>query len=268
MPLTDDERQPPRSLLDGVQALACSAFGIASLRHRSALRGLTSDGSAPLIPSMMRKISDNYAQSGASANKDRSRQNWRWCSLQPQISAANVSPEAVLERAVASACERQGQKDWANQVPVASGLVAGAADGRRAIDLVHRHRDGHFEFIELKIASDTPLYAAVEVIGYASLWLIARADPPAHPSELLTADVLDLRVLAPEKYYDGFDLQWLEARLNEEVSSLGWTHGVRLSFAFDVLPAILCVSPTSLGDGDLMQALASRAPLFDKDGAQ
>jgi hypothetical protein len=55
-----------------------------------------------------------------------------------------------------------------------SGLIAGVADGRRAIDLVHQCGRRHFELIEIKIASDKPLYAAVEIIGYGCIGLLAR----------------------------------------------------------------------------------------------
>ena len=82
-----------------------------------------------LVDAIHRTMEANYARGGASANKGRSRENWRWQALQPQISERNRSPEVVLERAVAAACDRLGRTDWANQVPVASGLIASARDG-------------------------------------------------------------------------------------------------------------------------------------------
>jgi hypothetical protein len=258
--------QSPRSLLEGVEAIACSVLAVAALRHRSALRGLTGSEGEGLVQAIFDALADNYRRGGASANKDRSQANWRWCSLQPKISVANPSPEVGLEREIAKACEAAGRMDWANQIPVASGLILGAADRRRAIDLVHRRGDGHFEFIELKIASDTPLYASVEIIGYACLWLLARADPPTRSSELLVADKVDLRVLAPARYYDGFDLEWLETRLDSQAKALGRAHGVHLSFAFDVLPPALCVAGLPDHD-DLLNELAVRAPLFHRPAA-
>ena len=166
----------------------------------------------------------------------------------------------VLERAIALACEGAGATNWANQVPVASGLIKGTADGRRAIDLVQRRSDGAYELIELKIASDTPLYAAFELLGYACLWLLAQGDPPAHEPELLKADCLDLRVLAPKAYYGAFALAALEQSVDHGVRSLGAQFGVRMSFGYDVLPDSLASFPLPSGSV-LLQALAMRVPL-------
>lgn len=206
-------------------------------------------------------VAANYARGGASTNKDRSRQNWRWCILQPQISPHNRSPEVVLERAIASSCLAAGRLDWANQVPVASGLLTGASEGRRAIDLVHQRGDGHFEFIELKIASDTPLYAAIEIVAYACIWLLARNDRPSRPSPLLDADHISLRVLAPSAYYAPFALQAVEAALHRAVSALGTDHGVTFTFGFDVLDERLTSLPPPQGD-TLLSLLAARKPLL------
>jgi hypothetical protein len=182
----------PNSLLDGVEKAAARNLGILNLRHRSALTNLASFDGVTVVHEIFDLISRNYDIAGATENKDRSKQNWRWHSLQPQISRHNRSPEVVVERAIASACLELGRTDWANQIPVASGLVRGAGDGRRAIDLVRRYSAQHFELIELKIASDTPLYAAVEIITYCCLWLIARDDRPSRPSPLLDAKEIQL----------------------------------------------------------------------------
>lgn len=157
----------PTSLIDGVEAAACNALGIKRLRHRSALQSLRLDSGVDLAELVHRIVSSNWSTGRAASNKNRSGQNWRWA-LQPQIGERNRSPEVVLERAIAGACVRGGRIDWANQIPVASGLISGAADGRRALDLAYRSGERRFQLIELKIASDTPLYAAVELLGYAS----------------------------------------------------------------------------------------------------
>jgi len=225
----------PTSLLDGVASAVSDMLGISSVRHKSALQTLRPFDGVTTVQRIYDIIVENYAITGATANKDRSKQNWRWHSLQPQIAAHNRSPEVVVERAVAVACQALGRIDWANQIPVASGLVAGSGDGRRAIDLVRHRGDRHFEFIELKIASDTPLYAALEIVGYMCLWLLARVDRPERPSALLEADRIDLIVLAPTKYYERFSLEGLENAFDEGVRALGTRHGVSLTFAFEVL---------------------------------
>jgi hypothetical protein len=121
----------PKSLIDGVEQVVIEILGITGLRHRSALHRISAFDGTILVEAIHRVIESNYARAGASANKDRSRENWRWQVLQPQISIHNRSPEVVVERAIAAACHRLGRIDWANQVPVASGLIASTRDGRR-----------------------------------------------------------------------------------------------------------------------------------------
>ena len=247
----------PRSLIERVEETVCSALGIASTRHRSAMRDLRVTADQDLVNLIFRTVTDNYERGDAAINRDRSLENWRWQRLQVQIADHNTSPEVVLERAIAAACKRIGRTDWANQVPVASGLIAGAADGRRAIDLVRQCGKRHFELIELKIASDTPLYAAVEIIGYGCIWLLARAYPPSRKSAILEADHVDLRVLAPVNYYARYDLTELETALDRGCRSLGTAQGVTMTFAFHALGEQLVGSLPS-DDGALLAALDRR----------
>jgi hypothetical protein len=111
--------------------------------------------------------------------------------------------------------------------------------------------------IELKIARDTPLYAAVEIIGYGCLWLLARAYPPSLKSAILEADHVDLRVLAPMAYYSRYDLTGLEAALDRGCRALGQAHGVTMTFAFYALDERL-VGSAALDDHTLLAALDSR----------
>lgn len=153
---------------------------------------------------------------------------------QTVLGADNRSPEVLLERAIANACVAVGRNDWSNQVPIASGVVRPSAERRRAIDLVHKLAEGHFEFIELKIASDTPLYAAFEIISYAGVWLLSRREGCGNP--LLEAKRIDLRVLAPAAYYSPYSLGRIEQTLNLELQEYGRRYGAELSFGFEVLP--------------------------------
>jgi hypothetical protein len=247
----------PTSLLQGVEQTVVEILDITSLSHRSALhRILPFDGTA-LVDAIHRTIESNYARSGASANKNRSRENWRWQSLQPQISPHNRSPEVVIERAIAAACHRLGRNDWANQIPVASGLLGKKGDGRRAIDLVRRRGERHFELIELKFASDTPLFAAIEIIEYGCLWLIAHDDKPTRPSALLDADHIDLRVLAPAAYYKKFALKDIEVSLDAGVRALGRRNGTVLTFAFELLDER--IQPDSIPDLETLLACLDHA---------
>ena len=169
----------PKSLLDGVTGEAERLLQVKSLRHRSALQTLGPVDGHVLVHSMYALIKSNYDRGGAHLNKDRSAENWRWPSLIVSKDLERNSAEVRVERAIAAAAVEVGSKNWGNQVPVASGLIRGARDRRRAIDLVRRHTANHFELIELKIASDTPLYAATEVLGYGCLWCVSacKIDP-------------------------------------------------------------------------------------------
>ena len=246
----------PSSLFEGVAAAACSALGIDNLESRRAAARWRPEEATDVAAAMYAVILRNYQLSGASARRDRSRENWRW-SLQSGISAANTSPEVVLERAIARACVESGRDDWANQVPVASGLGSDTGDRRRALDLVRRVGAGHYEFIELKIGSNTPLSAAVELLGYACLWLLARGDPPATARELLKARKVDLRVLAPEAFYRDFPASAAEALLQAGVCRLGAAAGVEMSFAFEVLPSTLTGRSPPSGC-DVLEELSGR----------
>ncbi len=249
-------------LLFGVEAAVCEALGIARLRHRSALMslGMPSTVDVPLI--VYTTVARNWAEGRAAENVNRSGQNWRW-TLQPHISAANRSAEVVLERAIATACVAEGRDDWANQIPVASGLIAGAADRRRAIDLAQRRGERHYELIELKVASDTPLYAAVELLGYVSLWFLARETAPLHAPALLAADRIDLSVLAPSAFYAPFRLAELEQSVATGAQALGDAKDVAVTFAFDVLPDGVAEQPAK--NGSLLDALAERRRLHAAD---
>jgi hypothetical protein len=247
----------PRSLIEGVEEAVRNELKISSSRHRSAMRDLRLTAEQDLVSLIFRTVAGNYERGDAAANRNRSKENWRWQRLQPQIAVHNASAEVVLERRIAAPCARTGRTDWANQIPVASGLIAGAADGRRAIDLVHRSGERHFEAIELKIASDTPLYAAVEIISYGCIWLFARANPPSLKSAILEADRIDLRVLAPVNYYACYDLTELEAAVDRGCRALGEAQGVTITFAFDALDDRL-LGPVTLNDKALLTALDNR----------
>ena len=80
------------SLVSGVENAVCQALGIRNVRHRSALHSLRAADDIDLAQLVYRVIADNWVAMGAAANINRSRQNWRW-TLQPQIGAANRSPE-------------------------------------------------------------------------------------------------------------------------------------------------------------------------------
>jgi hypothetical protein len=249
----------PASLLDGVEASVCEVLGIASLRHRSALQELTSRAGLPngAVAAAYAKVAANWRACQTLGVGRPSAENWRWRRPQLGISPQNTSPEVVLERALMAACERAGRTDWSNQVPVASGVAGAAAERRRAIDLVHQRGAGWFEFVELKVGSDTPLYAAIEILSYVAIWLVSRTAGGA--SDLLTAERISASVLAPEGYYQGCALGALQTQLNAEIAELGAEHGVQLDFAFEAFPDDLGRPPFT--DAELLALLDGRTPL-------
>lgn len=250
----------PRSLFDGVEAAVCKVLRITSLRHRSALHALGLEKAIPQasVAAALDQIEQNWRLSAAAGQGSTSNENWRWWTPQCQIGPANRSPEVVLERAIARACVSAGRTDWSNQVPVASGVVRSSGERRRAIDLVHQKDVEHFEFIELKIASDTPLYAAFEIISYVGVWLLSRG--ARSTSQLLNATRIDARVLAPAEYYAPFRLDALERVLNEELEVYGGRHGALLSFGFEKFHQGFVPLP-HYADADIASLLAGRTRL-------
>jgi hypothetical protein len=210
-----------------------------------------------IVGLIYRTLSDNYACGSPAAHRKASSENWRWPRPQTQIATDNRSPEVMLERAIAAVAHRAGSVAWANQVPVASGLVGKNADRRRAIDLVHRCAPHRFEFIELKIHSDTPFYAAIEIIGYGCLWLLTRANLATRPSAILEATHVDLKVLAPSPYYASYELSGLEGARDQGCRTLGETQCVTVTFAFEALDRRL-MGPVSMDDAALLATLDGR----------
>jgi hypothetical protein len=191
-------------------------------------RKLLEETYARLVSNLDR--SPRFAQSGSSL------ENWRF-EKQRACSPKNRSPEVTLERAIVAATG----PDWVNQVPTASGLWDGVADKRCAVDLVRQVAERSFELVELKVNSDTPLRAAVEIVHYGLLYALARDHH--HETEpangLLDADDVQLRVLAPANYYAPYNLEWLSHDFDAAGRAFASERGggrFTMSFAFDAFP--------------------------------
>jgi hypothetical protein len=152
-----------------------------------------------------------------------SNKNWCW---RKNESYDTKSPEVRLERNLIKRLDTT----WANQVPTSSGLVDEHLDKTRNIDLVHWCEDGWYEFIELKVESNTPLFAAMEILQYGTLYIFSRDHRDElryrpHENPLLWGKGVHLRVLAPDDYYKykdrgnqhltTYELEWLEGKINE-----------------------------------------------------
>lgn len=170
-----------------------------------------------LLNHLIKKIADNIEQSPC---RSLSNENWRKEVKDSLNTENNKSDEVCFERKLAKHFKEHDLKNWWNQMPVASGLVGTYSDRRRAIDLVHRDKKAEtYDFIELKIASDSPVYALMEIVLYGLIYLVSRDNPDylsekSKESEVFQAKKINLRVLAPEVYFEGYVLGRFEQELN------------------------------------------------------
>ncbi|MFT5328373.1 MAG: hypothetical protein ACI8P0_006286, partial [Planctomycetaceae bacterium] len=113
---------------------------------------------ATLISELYNLMVRNWEAGGCPQNG--SAKNWRF-TRRPEFQDVGdqLPPEVALERTIIQVVDHE---NWANQIPVDSGLL-----GRRARYLDLAFRAGSvFELIELKVASNTPLSAAIQVLLY------------------------------------------------------------------------------------------------------
>ncbi|HXV79746.1 MAG TPA: hypothetical protein VEG60_07690 [Candidatus Binatia bacterium] len=249
-----------RSILKDVDELIDSALGLKDIgksphhRHETSCRELTERPKtglevSALISKIYEKVGENWDKA---KNHSKSEENWRFIP-QPGINADNDSREVRLERAIVNIPKEiwTDAPNWVNQVPIASGLVDPNADRGRRIDLVHKCGDRAFEFIELKVDSDTPLYAAMEVLKYGVVYIFCRQDERAsqhidRTKELLKAERIHLRVLAPEKYYEKYNLSWLEKSISGGLAEFRRQRKFtfEMDFKFETLSLVIsCCSP-------------------------
>ena len=171
-----------------------------------------------------------------------SKELWKW-RTKTVIADRNSSEEKIMEKAAARDLPTES---WANQIVTASGLSHNRGDGHRNIDLVNRTGPNRFRFIELKIDSNNPVYAAVELLEYALLYWWARQHPEMQRKDgedkgLLSATHIDMEILAPRKFYTGYD--FISLRNFADVLTISFnrlTRGqltVRFKFAFFALPS-------------------------------
>lgn len=195
----------------------------ANPRHRSVcmrvsgLRPREFDGRAA-VRSLLASVERHWPDKPAT----RTTNNWNLRREVPPF--VTRSPEVALERTIAA----RASGAWFCQMSTASGIHGPASDKRRAIDLVHHPKDGHYRFIELKIGSDNPLYALFEALGYGLIYLMSRRSRCGFgysDRDLMSAHAIEMTVLAPHAFFDyrrrghdaafTYDLNWLEEELSE-----------------------------------------------------
>lgn len=213
----------PGSIFAGTANIIQQFFALGDgehLKQKSTARRLASNlkgeqNFEQLLQALYAAIESNW--SGRTPSKE----NWR-IERQIELGPNNRSPEVLLERAIAILGERGLLNDWFNQIPVASGLVNERSDKRAAIDLM-RYGGNKVAFVELKWASDTPIFAAFEILLYGLAFIFSavhRKQLSYQEQTLLDISELALEVLAPRQFFDGYDLTGLQQKLDNAVRSL------------------------------------------------
>lgn len=210
-----------------------------SIRHKRVALGLRGPPSG--FGGFTQMIRDVYGSvESRRTGRPVSRENWR-SERQLRLHPDNRSPEVLLERSIARLSEYGLLREWYNQVPVASGFVNTRDDKRAAVDLV-RWSGGELWLVELKWESDTPLFAAFEILRYGVAFLYAWVNRPElgyGEKELLSATRVSLRVLAPMKFYEEYELGWLRSELSEGIGAVALEQSrgrLSMDFAFDSFP--------------------------------
>jgi hypothetical protein len=236
-----DSEESCVSILEGVDALIDSALRLRPegsdprYKSRTALIEaipVTDEGALSLIEKSQNRMQTNWRYA---LQHCKSQENWRF-TKNKCMDPKNTSSETRYERSLVNIPESvwPDAPNWANQVPIASGLNGPDCDGHTCIDLVHKSADREFDFVELKIEADTPLYAAMEIFKYGLVYIFSRQStcvreylPVREEESMLSADHIHLMVAAPSLYYtearkeikgSRVDWSWIEPSLNSGFS--------------------------------------------------
>jgi hypothetical protein len=255
--------------LTGTDAIVRAFFHLPSpvtLRTAPAARIVVANGREALGsgPDLVRELFATVQRNARDSSRVPSTKNWRW-EKQLDINPDNPSREKQLEKRVATV----GGPMWANQIPTSSGLIT-SGERHRNIDLAHELPRPDYEFIELKEGSDTPFYAALEILASGLIFLYSRR----HRSELgyreaanplLWAETVHLRVLAPMAYYEPWPLGWLAPLLTEGLCALidpEYDAGLAMDFGFDSWPRSFHWRRGEKHDEELIAALSARGEAY------
>jgi hypothetical protein len=168
-----------------------------------------------LVPKLYAQIEQNWQ------GRLPSKPNWQLRRV-TSLAAHNLSPEVLLERAIVILAQRGLLEGWYNQMPIASGLINQNFDKKAAVDWV-RYNGDSAELIELKCTSDTPLYAAFEILRYGLAYLFCylhRKEFGFEDYPLMQLHKLSLKVLAPHEFYNQHDLSLLATALETGLRQL------------------------------------------------
>lgn len=158
-----------------------------------------------------------------------SKSNWREES--PKEQHLTRKSERDLEHKIANIAGLSDRNwTWWNQMPIASGLVEHRSDRTRAIDLACRSKSDstHYRLIELKVNRNagSPMFAMIEILLYGLVYFVLRKNRGERwlledwlNADIFAAKLIDLCVLAPGDYYDGYELGWLESELSQALGN-------------------------------------------------
>jgi hypothetical protein len=221
---------------------------------RIAKGDLSKMAGASLIERLYGVAKDMWRTTNGNQPRRGSLENWRFTLVQDFDEQLNDRIETQVEKRIAqiaAAGKLLAAREWANQIPVASGLLNKSADKSAHVDLGHQVRADAYEMMELKMLENSghALSAAMQATRYASLYLFSRL----HRKELgylirgnrwLDAGYVGVRVLGPADYYSTIPdlrrvLLWLEGWLTEGYMGFIGTHsisGLTMDFRFTAFP--------------------------------
>lgn len=206
--------------------------------------------SGKFLADLTERVIANLQSGIDTGDRSESKQNWRE-ELRENRDPSNKSEEVRLERALASTSESR-RSGWSNQVPVASGLMGQRRDRRRCIDLLRRNGTA-CDFVELKVKSNNPAFALVEVLLYGVVYLAQRWNAELRSDGSKNCAIFDaasvgLRVLAPRTYFHGFELGWLERELTNGLEEVTNKNGPKMRLSSHWSPGFETWDSKILGD--------------------
>ena len=185
-----------------------------------------------LLEDLIIQIEKNLKEARSSSSgivTGKSAENWR--ESPPTQEHDERTSERDLEHRLVGAGKDDPEWEWWNQMPIASGLVAHRADRTRAIDLVCKRKTNptYYRLIELKVnrRAGAPLSALMEILRYGLVYFVLRKNRDCAflngislGAPIFKASKIDLCVLAPKDYYDGYQLAWLERDLTKALNEI------------------------------------------------
>lgn len=243
------------AILDGAEKIVDEWLGLSGVRigaepqyqHPTTLNRLAEKPFRAMSFNLVQRLLCHAQNRVNSGNGNPGQSNWIFRQV-PNMEEGNGA-EITLERTLIGKLPTNGPRSWGNMTPVASGVCKPMSDGRMAVDLVEVE-NSTVTLIELKIEANTPLFAAIEILGYGLCYMVARACPNSFGCEpdlplFNGKQHLKLRVLAPLAFYKGNGhLDWLKAfetRINRDLNSLDLPFrfddiGYDIDFGFETFP--------------------------------